>query len=92
MNFFGRYTNIPDFSESCRLNEKIEPWIRVEKSLPNGDRDVLTLIHKDKFDGTGRYVVEMQKFKPSNGWMNTSGVVAWKELDYEMLAMMKEKR
>lgn len=92
MNFFGRHTCIPDFNNQCRYREEVERWVRVENGLPDGDRDVLTLIHKDKYDGTGRYVVEMQKFKPSNGWMNSNGVVAWKELDYEMLAMMKEKR
>lgn len=87
MNFFGR---------NCYQWETKEPirnqWIRVENGLPDGDRDVQTLIYKEHYDGTVRYVVEMQKFKPSNGWMNSNGVVAWKELDYEMLELMKEKR
>jgi len=93
MNFFGRHTNIPEFSNSCRYEcRRCELWTRVEDGLPADSEKVMTLVRKERYDGTIYFTLELQKFIPSDGWKSSEGVIAWKECDPQILAIMKEKK
>ncbi len=92
MGFFGRSSFIPEFSETPSLQQKMERWIRVENGLPDSDRLVQTVIKKKSFDKIEKSFLELQNFCPRNGWLGSSGVIAWKECDSELLSMIKEKQ
>lgn len=87
MNFFGR--NFTQYETKCPVMDR---WIPVQVGLPADPENVMTLVRKEHYDGTHHFMLELQKFFPSDGWKGSEGVIAWKECDPQMLSMMKEKQ